>query len=253
MNLQRFFVPICWVLIGLLSSCHRPYQTTSQQYKRITIDSTTARNDSSTAAFLRPYKQNLDKTMNEVLTTAAVPLYRQKVESGFTNLLCDIMLQQAQQHYGKSIDVSHLNFFGVRTGFPQGKVTVGNVYEVMPFDNLLVVVTVKGNMLMQFLNHFATHEDALLVGGVRVKLRSDKTVQAITFTNGRTFDPNQTYTIAMSDYVANGGSDATFLKDVVARDNVSYLVRDAFLEYFRQQGKSGQPLNPQIDGRISIE
>lgn len=252
MNLQRLFVPVCWVLIGLLSGCHQPLHLASQQYKRISVDEATAHNDSSTTAFLQPYKQTLDKTMNAVLTQSVAPLARQKVESGLTDLLCDAMLLQAQQRYGKPIDMSHLNYFGVRSDLPKGNITVGNVYEVMPFDNLLVVLTVKGSMLMQFLNHFALHDEALLIGGIRVKLH-DKVVQSVTFTNGRAFDPNQTYTIAMSDYIANGGSDATFLKDAVSRDNVNYLIRDAFIEYFQQQGKSGQPLNTQTDGRISIE
>lgn len=252
MSLKRFYVPIGCALLSLFGSCHQSLHLAGQQYKRITVDPSTARDDSTTAAFLLPYRQTLDKTMSEVLTRSITPLYKQKGESAFTNLLCDAMLQQAQQRYGKPIDVSHLNYSGVRAGLPKGNITTGTIYEVMPFDNLLVVLTVRGSMLMQFLDHFASHDDALLVGGVRVKIHNKK-VQSVTFTNGRTFDPNQTYTIAMSDYVANGGSDATFLNDAVARDNVSYLIRDAFLEYFRKQGKTGQPLTPQVDGRISTE
>ena len=75
----------------------------------------------------------------------------------------------------------------------------------------------------------------------------------MTFTNGRPFQPDQTYTVAMSDYVANGGGGANFLKDIKQRDNVNYLIRDALIEYMREQGKTGQPFNPQADGRITIE
>nr|WP_293842535.1 5'-nucleotidase C-terminal domain-containing protein [uncultured Arsenicibacter sp.] len=239
------------LMLGLFVGCHRPYQFTGQQYKRLTIDEKAAA-DSGTAALLRPYKQKLDQSMNEVLTVTSAALDKKKPESGFTNMLTDMLLERAQQKYNKPVDVAHMNFSGVRSGLPKGNITVGNVFEVMPFDNLLVVVTVKGSMLMQFLNHFAQHEDVLVVGGIRVIMK-DKTVQSVTFNNGRTFDPNQTYTIAMSDYVANGGSDASFLSNAVARDNVNYLIRDAFIEAIRQQGKSGQPLNPQTDGRITIQ
>jgi 2',3'-cyclic-nucleotide 2'-phosphodiesterase (5'-nucleotidase family) len=121
----------------------------------------------------------------------------------------------------------------------------------MPFDNQLVVLTLTGTMLEQLLNHFA-NGNKLVVGGLRAKIRDGKT-QSVTFTNGRTLQPDETYTLVTSDYVADGGDNAGFLKNPVRREALNYLMRDALIDYFRQQGKSGQPINPLSDGRISLE
>lgn len=236
-------------LTGLMA-CQRSHVVTSQAYNRISVDST-ARPDTSLVRLLSPYKQGLDKTMNEVLTQTPERLEKRKPECALNNLLCDALLSQAAARYGKPIDVSHLNFGGVRNGLPKGNVTVGDVFEVMPFDNQLVVLTLTGEKLMQFLNHFASDE-ALLVSGISVKLHDNK-VQSVTFANGRTLQPTETYAVALSDYIANGGGGASFLKEATKREDLNYLIRDALIDYFRKQGRSGQPLTLYPNGRITIE
>ncbi len=244
--------PILLLLLAGLSACNPSYHLTSRTANQIGVDSVTASADSRVTDLLKPYKQGLDQSMSEVLMRLSQALEKRAPESALDDLLADALLNQASQRYGKPIDVSHLNYGGIRNGLPAGSITTGNVFEVMPFDNQLVVLTLTGTQLSQFLNHFAAHEDALVVGGIRAVLHN-KAVQSVTFTNGRTLQPDQTYTVAMSDYIANGGSGANFLKSVTQRDNVNYLIRDALIEYFRQQGKTGQPFNPQADGRITIE
>lgn len=239
------------LLLTGLFACQSIHVVTKQAYTRIGVDST-ARPDNSLVALLSPYKQGLDKSMNEVLFQLPERLEKRKPECALNNLLCDALLSQAADRYGKPVDVSHLNFGGVRNGLPKGNVTTGNIFEVMPFDNQLIVMTMTGEMLTQFLNHFA-NDEALLVSGISVKLHDNK-VQSVTFANGRTLQPAETYTVALSDYIANGGSGAGFLKNAVKRQNLdNYLIRDALIDYFRKQGKGGQPITLQPNGRINIE
>lgn len=201
--------------------------------------------------FLQPYKQKLDESMNEVLVRSDVALEKKKPESALNNLLADALLAEASKRYGKPIDVAHLNYSGVRSGLPKGNITVGNIYEVMPFDNQVTVLSLKGSQLMQLLDHFLKDE-ALVISGLRATIVNDK-VQNVTFLNGKPLQPDQTYTVAMSDYVANGGSGAAFLKNAVRREDLNVNIRDVFIDYFRQLGKSGQPINPTTDGRITIQ
>lgn len=245
--------PICFLptlLLTGLMACHSSHVVTKQAYNRIGVDST-AQPDNSLTQLLSPYKQTLDKTMNEVLLQTPDRLEKRRPECALNNLLCDALLTQATVRYGKPVDVSHLNFGGVRNGLPKGDVTVGNVFEVMPFDNQLVLLTLTGDQLMQLLNHFASDE-ALLVGGVSVKIHDSK-VQSVTFANGRTLQPAETYTVALSDYIADGGGGAAFLKQAAKREDLDYLIRDAFIDYFRKQGLSGQPLTLYPNGRITLE
>ncbi len=243
---------LLWLALIGLSACQTSHHLTNRTATRIGVDSVAAPADSSVARFLKPYQQGLGQTMNEVLVRLPQALDKRAPESALDDLLADALLQQASKRYGKPIDVSHLNYGGIRNGLPAGNITTGNVFEVMPFDNQLVVLTMTGTQLQQFLNHFAAHDDALVVGGIRAILH-DKAVRQVTLTNGRSFQPDQTYTVAMSDYVADGGGGANFLKAIKQRDNVNYLIRDALIEYMREQGKTGQPFNPQADGRIIIE
>ena len=242
---------LLFVALAGFSACNPGYHLANRTANRIGVDSVTAVADSSVARFLEPYRQGLDKTMNEVLTRSTGRIEKGQPEGPLNDLLTDALLQQSAQRYGKPIDCSHLNFGGIRNNLPEGNITTGSVFEVMPFDNQLVILTVKGDMLQQLLNHFAK-SDKLVVGGLRAKIHEGQ-VQSVTFTNGRTLQPTETYTVAMSDYIADGGDNANFLKNAVKRETLNYLIRDALIDYFRQQGKSGQPINPVSDGRISIE
>ncbi|WP_461090022.1 5'-nucleotidase C-terminal domain-containing protein [Spirosoma gilvum] len=237
--------------LALLTACKSGYHLTNRTANRIGVDSLAAASDPAVNSFLQPYRQKLDQTMNEVLATSMAPIEKKLPEGPLNDILTDALLQQASQRYGKPIDCSHLNYGGIRDNLPKGAITTGSIFGVMPFDNQLVVLTLTGDMLRQFLNHFAGAH-GLVMGGVQVKIH-DKQVQSVTFANGRTLQPNETYTVAMSDYVANGGDNADFLKNAVKREDINYLIRDALIDYFRQRGKSGQPITPTTDGRISIE
>jgi 2',3'-cyclic-nucleotide 2'-phosphodiesterase (5'-nucleotidase family) len=248
--MKKHFLLLLIAFAGV-AACNPGYHLTNRTASRIGVDSVVAPADSSVARFLTPYRQGLDKTMNEVLTRSTGRIEKGQPNGPLNDLLTDALLQQATQRYGKPIDCSHLNFGGIRNNLPEGNITTGSVFEVMPFDNQLVVLTLTGDMLRQMLDHFASG-NKLVIGGLRAAIRDGKT-QSITFTNGRTLQPTETYTVAMSDYVADGGDNAVFLKNSIKRENINYLIRDALIDYFRQQGKSGQPLTPTSDGRISLE
>ncbi|GAB3323838.1 hypothetical protein GCM10027299_20460 [Larkinella ripae] len=250
---KLFFIP---VLALLTAACQKTgYHLTDQSYKRLLVDSLSAGADSAMTRFLQPYKQQLGQTMNEVLVQSAGPLNKAKPESALNNMLADALLQYGQQKLGQPVDCSHLNYGGIRTNLPQGPIRIENIYEVMPFDNQLTLLTLKGAMLREFFEFFIgnqAEENALIVGGVRVTIKNNL-LTSITFTNGKTFDPNQTYTILVSDYIASRGGGTAFLKDAVARKDFPVTIRDVFIDYFRQLGKTGQPINPTTDGRIAIQ
>ncbi|MCK8493229.1 MULTISPECIES: 5'-nucleotidase C-terminal domain-containing protein [Spirosoma] len=238
-------------LLGLWACNPGGYHLTNRTANRIGVDSTTARPDSSVTNFLKPYRQGLDKSMNEVLAHSTGRIEKGKPDAPLNDLLTDALLQQTSQRYGKPLDCSHLNYGGIRNNLPEGNITTGSIFEVMPFDNQVVILTLKGDMLQKMMNHFA-QKNELVMGGLRAKIHEGQ-VSSVSFVNGRTLQPNETYTVVMSDYVANGGDDAGFLKNPVKRENIGYLVRDALIDHFRQLGKTGQPINPVSDGRIIVE
>jgi 2',3'-cyclic-nucleotide 2'-phosphodiesterase (5'-nucleotidase family) len=242
---------LLWLVLVGLTACQPGYHLTKRTATLTTVDSMTATSDKNVAQFLVPYREGVDKKMNEVLAKSTARIEKKQPDGPLNDLLCDALLQQASLRYGKPIDCSHLNYGGIRSNLPEGNITVGSVFEVMPFDNQLVILTVTGTMLQQLLDHFAKG-DKLVIGGLRAVVKNEK-VQSVTFANGRMLQPNETYTVAMSDYVADGGDYAGFLKNAVQRETLTYLIRDALLDYFRKQGQTGQPITPVSDGRVTVE
>jgi 2',3'-cyclic-nucleotide 2'-phosphodiesterase (5'-nucleotidase family) len=83
----------------------------------------------------------------------------------------------------------------------------------------------------------------LPISGVRYTI-SNETATTISF-NGVPFDENKTYTLAISDYLANGGDKLDLLKKC-KQQSTAKLIRDAFIEYFSEE----KIINGELDGRV---
>jgi 2',3'-cyclic-nucleotide 2'-phosphodiesterase (5'-nucleotidase family) len=120
-----------------------------------------------------------------------------------------------------------MNYGGIRLpDLPAGDITRGKMYELMPFDNLMVLLNVKGSQLKQYLDTLAAGE-GVVESGITLQI-ADKTVQQITI-GGKPLDLNADYTIAHSDYVA---MNSNLLKNIDRKTN-GYLLRDAIIDYIR--------------------
>ena len=78
----------------LLAGCQTSYHLAGQQNNRLAIDATVAA-DSSTVRWLTPYRQTLDKSMNETLVTFTERLEKKAPESALDDILADALLIQA--------------------------------------------------------------------------------------------------------------------------------------------------------------
>jgi len=125
---------------------------------------------------------------------------------------------------------------------PAGNVTLGNIFELMPFDNMIVLLALDGKTTKQFLDIMAA-SGGLPISGVRYTI-SNETATAISF-NGVPFNENKTYTLAISDYLANGGDKLELLKKF-KQQSTAKLMRDAFIEYFSEE----KIINGKLDGRV---
>ena len=67
--------------------------------------------------------------------------------------------------------------------------------------------------------------------------------------DGKPLDKAAIYTVASSDYIANGGNNAVMLKSI-PQQNRGYLLRDALLEYIQQITSSGKPIEAKPEKRI---
>jgi 2',3'-cyclic-nucleotide 2'-phosphodiesterase (5'-nucleotidase family) len=149
------------------------------------------------------------------------------------------MLYHAQKTNPK-VDFAVLNNGGVRLpSLSKGPISVGKIYELMPFENSLVILTIPGDSLLQLFKIMG-FKGGWPCAGIQYTM-DHKNVSKVLFDNNRTLDSKQNYTIAINDYLANGGDNCTMLKNA-AQTATGLTIRDAVLTYLEFLHNKGQKI-----------
>jgi 2',3'-cyclic-nucleotide 2'-phosphodiesterase (5'-nucleotidase family) len=215
--------------------------------------------DPEVQAIMNDYAAQIEALKNEVIGHTNAPLTRDSCgESVMGDWSADIM-----RAYDPSIDFAFTNSGGLRTDLPAGDITFGQVFEVMPFDNTLVIVSVPGDQLKNVL------EDGV---GAGTKYCGGTLLHGIIQVSGLKFDwdasqplysrvsniryyddtpvdlsPAATYTIAVNDFMATGGDDSPTLA-TLPQTNTYELIRDLMVSWV----KDNSPFDPPtLTGRIN--
>lgn len=234
-------------LMYAVVSCRTSYQSQSLQYQNYRI-SDSLKKDTVLGRFLQPYSQSVNATMNDVIGIAEPGIDKKQPESVMGNFFADAELVMATEKYGVKVDAAFINFGGLRLNqLPAGPVTNGKIFELMPFDNVLILQKLRGSVLQEFLDLTASRGGWPLAG-LTMQIRDKKAVNVKI--GGRPLDPAATYTVAYSDFIANGGDNAEMLRKVPQINN-GYLVRDAFLDYIKKRKKEGLNIAGVLENRIT--
>lgn len=205
--------------------------------------------DHPISAIIAPYKRTLDEQMNITIGTSAKRLYKQQPESSLGNWIADAIQHQGRKFSRKAISASIQNYSGIQTPeIPEGPVSLGKMFELMPYDNLLVIVEMSGKQLVQLFDHIAADGGWPVSAEVQFILH-DKKAKKITI-NRKLLISDQTYYIAMPDYIANGGSNCDFLVDL-PRENTGVYIRDLLIEEVRNLTLAEKPMDAKVTGRIA--
>jgi 2',3'-cyclic-nucleotide 2'-phosphodiesterase (5'-nucleotidase family) len=225
-------------------------KVTSIQPSSIQVNNST-QEDESIKSLIEPYKSVLDNEMNEVLIKSKAEAVKGQPESALGNLIADITLAETnrilQAKNLPQADISMLNNGGLRTSLPEGNITVGKIFELMPFENEIVVLTLSGEKAMGLFKYIAK-SNGMPLAGATLEIK-DENAENIKI-NGNAFDPNKTYRVATSDYLAGGGDKMRFFSEPISYQILNVKLRDAIINYLRAENKKGNLLNPKTDGRI---
>ena len=207
--------------------------------------------DSSILSFYDSYKHVVDSSMNKVIIQSDKALEKNTPEGLLGNISADIVLEEARKGYhstdGKSVDFCFVNNGGLRAPLPQGDITIGNIFELMPFENEMAVLTLTGETTGKLLD-FIAYKGGMPVSGLKLTLRDTVCVNA--WINDQPFDKSRTYKVVTSDYLANGGDNLAFLSDAINKEFPGVKLRDAFIENLKDKNKAGKKLTAKIEGRI---
>ncbi len=236
-------------VILLFVSCS-PLQKISVSSQLIPVDSL-IKGNSEIHRFVATYKDSLQGIVNECIGFNNQLMVADKPESLLTNFVSDLMLSEAgiiADSLGISVpDLAIMNVYGLRDVLPQGDVTVGTIFRVMPFENKLVFVKMTGDNLNLLLNHIAS-KGGEGMSGISFGIKDRKAVQVMV--QGKPLDPGKIYVLAVSDYLANGGGGLELLKNVIWRKDTPILIRDIIMVYVRKQTLAGHNLIVKTDNRI---
>ncbi len=241
------FVLLFFTSILLITSCkHLRVQKTETQHFVIAQPEV----DSQIVKLILPYKTPLDTKMNEVIGFAPEALIKKSPESNLGNFFADALFIRSKQI--PNTDTAHLvalfNSGGLRTAVPEGDVHVRNMFELMPFENELVLLPLKGSQLLLVLNAIADKGGAPLAG-LRLKIVNHKAEEI--YVHQTALDTTIVYTIATSDYLANGGDKFFNIEAPNSFTKTNLLLRDILIDYCKNLYQQKKPITGLIDGRIS--
>lgn len=208
--------------------------------------------DAKIESFIKPYRENIDKDMNEVLAFAPETLDKSKGEwqTSLGSLQADITLASADKIFKlrekKSVDICLLNHGGIRAIIPQGNVTTRTAFELMPFENNLVVVALKGEQIAEMVTYIIAEKKPHPLSGMQVILNKDAKSYKNISVQGKPLDLNKTYYVATNDYLYNGGDSMNFFKKGSAVYDLDYKLRNVWIDYFKEVDTIPTPKNQRI-------
>ncbi len=201
---------------------------------------------------IAPYKIKLDSSMNEVLAISSAKMEKGQPESELGNFVADLCMDvinnDSNLFKSKPADFCVLNNGGLRASLPAGNILLKNAFELMPFENELVIITLNGVSVQKVLNYIS-EKGGVPVSNLRMKLNVEDYTNVTI--NNLPFSTDATYRVLTSDYLANGGDAMNMFGDSLSSESTGTKVRDAIISYLRDQKKAGQVINPKTDGRIS--
>lgn len=200
--------------------------------------------DTALNTLLEVYRKEKDLKMSKVLTKTKKGLTKERPQSALTNLMADVCLEEAKRNTNHAIDFSIVNYGGIRSSVPKGDVTLEDVYKLMPFDNALCLLEIHRDSVMS-MAEYIVRRGGEPISGIQLKIDGETLVDVTI--NNKPLQTKESYWLATSDYLANGGDRMSFLKNPINRINTNLKVRDALIESFTRQ----EELNPSTEKRIT--
>lgn len=176
--------------------------------------------DAKIAEMILPYTEGMSKAMDEVIGFCPAFLEKKKPRS----ILGDFMAEatyQAAVATGKRIDFCLLNYGGIRSTLDSGEITIGEVYQIMPFENEISILTLSKAQMDTLFKIIADK------GGEPFADHTKKNQTAYKNKN------RNTYRVATNDYMANGGDNYVILTEALERIDTGIKIRDGLITYIK--------------------
>jgi 2',3'-cyclic-nucleotide 2'-phosphodiesterase (5'-nucleotidase family) len=201
--------------------------------------------------YIKPYRIQINKSLDSVISYAK-DTYSKKdgfLNTAIGNMMADAVYEQANPVFklrtGNTIDFVLLNHGGIRSIISKGNVTTRTAYNVMPFENSVVVVKMKGHKVNELVDYLVNEQRAHPIHGLQIIIDEHSKLKSATI-NGKAIDESKAYYVATNDYLYSGGDKMTFFKPNENLDVLNYKIRNVLIDYFTKK----DTIAPVIDDRF---
>jgi len=223
--------------------CNNSYTAskTSVNYQTIEASSTT---NEKLEELISPYDEALKTEMSVVIGSINYDMFKARPEGLLSNFTADLVLSEVNEMAEHEADICLLNHGGLRAPLLSGKITVGNVYELMPFENEIVILELEGKKIAEIANYFSeTGGEPIANAEINLSAKS-------ILISGKEINPNLTYKVATTDYLANGGDKMYFFSKPVNYVKTGVKMRDMIINHIKEETLEGKVLKAELDGRV---
>lgn len=200
--------------------------------------------DQAIDSIITPYKDSMEQEMNAVIGTAEVSLTKGNPESPLGNFSAEAAylrgfeLGKGTRALGPNImkrSFALLNTGGLRAPINKGEITLGNLYELMPFDNTLVLLKISADKAREMCRYLYEC-NGQPVFNASFTLTSEGEKMSI---GGEPYHFDQDIVVITSDYLASGGDKMDFFKDPLLKLDSGEFLRDVFIDFVKKNKTLG--------------
>lgn len=166
----------------------------------------------------------------------------------------DVMRRAAQPLVGAPVPFAITNAGGLRANLRPGQLKVGDIFELMPFENEMVVIELTGAEVIQVVKEGLLRRGGEPCSGVKAKVEGppEQAVLTVTWEDGSTIDPEATVKVATTDYLYGGGDSIPTLKKGRKPFTTGVTLRQMLLDECAALGKAKKDLLSPAPGRYRI-
>lgn len=262
---KRLQIPLLYTYLFLIASCNysKPVEYYRGQNIIVHRDSIIAINNNYISSFLQPYHDSLTIKMSKPIVSIDTLFSNQYTTGNLGNLTADYMLEVGNNYFkNKSVnptthpqsieqycDFAVLNNGSLRNNLSPGSVTLGDVFEAMPYENILIIIQLTGAQTDSLFQHIATKNGAYLANAM-CTINNNKAENIII--NGSRFDSRKSYIVAINDYMLVGGDGYSICKQAKPIWNTGITVRESLIQGLQNEYNSTKSINPRPQPRIKL-
>ena len=226
------FLIVCTFLIGCVSNYYN-YKSGNNLLR------VSAEKDSIIVSIIEPYFKGIEKEMNKIICYNKQDLTKELGNNLLSRFVTDLTLELT------IADLCIMNNGGLRSSLLKGPISKGNIFELMPFENELVIVELSEKEFIEMLEYIANQNGNIPFSGIQITVNQNRKI--ISHNPKIDFKSVKKIKVLTSDYLANGGDNMIFLQKK-KQEKIGIKYRDAIINYCQNI----DTLEYKLDNRFQI-